>query len=267
MGKERRKRRSTRFQIAAAPTELTPRPDFQEGIREIRAGHVELGLSLLKKLVIEQKGTARNINYCIGLLMAGQLDSVMEHAAEAVKTYNSASFYHLRGLCHWLKGDSLSARAAWEEAQHSQYRDASSAMGAPDDLCSSLLIYATSVLSSDNPTRYKNRLSFTYQNCWKNFWPAPLAEYVLGVAPITRPQSYIQDLERRSIEKSPGTPSQERLSNSHSAELAFYQGIVALEQKRTEDYQKAMLDCSSYRNCEGVPEWWIAKRIVAMSDS
>ena len=231
--------------------------DIDEGIREIRAGNVEHGLSILKMRTKEWRGIASLNKYCQGLIMVGNYDEAIAFSSEAIKTYNSVTFYVHRGICDWLKGEYEEARTAWEAGQHlSQYRDMAGGLECP------LLVYGTSLIRSDNSKLYKNRLLLAYEGCRKIYWPAHLARYVLGKAGIDDPLAEIEDRERRIVEQNPDSAADERLSYQHNAILTFYRGIIALENNNLEEFREAIRTCAAFQKCENCPEWWIAHDMV-----
>jgi hypothetical protein len=228
-------------------------PDLNEGIREIRAGRVDYGLSILKKSACEWRSMPSVGTYCIGLMMAGKYDEALSCASEAVRTYNSVTFYSNRGVCYWLKGEYEKSRIAWEDGlDKSQYRDAAGGLELP------LLIYATCLIRNDNPTLYRNRLSLAYEDSNKRYWPAHLARFVLGMENINHPKAYIEDLDKRIIEKHPDSePDTQRRSV-----LSFYRCIVALENHDLDGFRDGLHSCVSFRQGEFRAEWWIAKDMI-----
>lgn len=145
----------------------------------LRQGDLEQGLALMREAYIRDPTTSQIMRLGVGYLWAEDYQAAWKHFQDAIQKYplSISAFYGMAGAAKWCLDQPDAAVAHWHEGLDARHADGGIGIHLP------LLLLVASILRPSIFPRSEAQqiLSIRINDPRANYWPGPLAKFVLGL--------------------------------------------------------------------------------------
>jgi hypothetical protein len=202
----------------------------------LKCGDLENGLRLLHDAYLRKPSASQILSLGVAYIWAKRYEEAFSHFQRSMLAYRNtmSSFYGMAGAAKWCLNEPDAAVKEWVSGLSAEYADGAGGVALP------LLLFAASILRPKvfSTTDAVRLLEEKARDPRIEFWPGPLAEFVLGRTDETMALSECVGFNTAG-------------SRTYVWQLRFYIGVLELRRGKDANFKYAMASAADISG----PQW------------
>jgi tetratricopeptide (TPR) repeat protein len=217
----------------------------------LEEGRFRDALPVLERAYEAHRAPGSLNNVALAMLCMQDYDAAYETFMNVLENspYKSDYEWTYVGVCQWCRSKPMAAIDTWKKGIGVKYTDAAGGLTIP-----LVLIFAGTVLAEESLRDLATREITARLEGFRNNWPAPLGEYMLGTI------SYSDVAERISTYSAV-------LQEKRRPLLEFYRAVQLLRDGESSSYVDTLRRVTSTIHHRIFPEWFLARHELQQRSS